>query len=473
MYDDAYNQKVADTVMARSKRKALNVDRLNGSGISGGQDGSSRVHAAELYKQQNQVFESDVKRNLVMPQSVIDERAKYDLGSGKYRGGSGMVGFPERAPLRAVEPESVIRQRAGLDLGAGRSSAGLKGVLRACGGAMLREKFESKEIGRGGVTSMMRGQLPHGMKKMAAQISKALLKRRKGRGMSGGAKYEIDLEEDSDDESMEGGAMPLHMSGCGDMEMEEEAERRVGGRACCARCAKCKCGKGKSGAGMSGGYGPVAPTTESLYGYDNRAQPKGLRPPPSVNQQPGMRGSGTSGGVKLRSGKNTDSKGKCCFPAGRCRGNVKYGGAMQPVSVQELGRSLIPQAQLPSGIGGARICPANYDPVTDPATGRVYSNKCEMNAAKESANAVDPFQSIPLGDKMKRGPFGRGNLDNYAASSSGSIIPELQSRKSNIGSGARSARGAMVSKLMREKGMSLGEASRYIKNNKGAGVGNS
>jgi hypothetical protein len=64
-------------------------------------------------------------------------------------------------------------------------------------------------------------------------------------------------------------------------------------------------------------------------------------------------------------------------------------------------------------------------------------------------------------------------LDDYAASSSGSIIPELQSRRSNIGSGARASRGAMVSQLMREKGMSLGEASRYVKEHKmGSGVGN-
>jgi hypothetical protein len=36
------------------------------------------------------------------------------------------------------------------------------------------------------------------------------------------------------------------------------------------------------------------------------------------------------------------------------------------------------------------------------------------------------------------------------------------------GGDARKARGQMVSRLMREKGMSLGEASRYIKQNGGA-----
>jgi hypothetical protein len=39
--------------------------------------------------------------------------------------------------------------------------------------------------------------------------------------------------------------------------------------------------------------------------------------------------------------------------------------------------------------------------------------------------------------------------------------------KASKATGARSARGAMVSKLMKEQGMSLGEASRYIKEHGG------
>lgn len=483
MYDDAYNQKIANTVLNRSQRKALNVDRLNGSGTSGGQDAEKRVPAATLYRQQNSVFEDDVKRNLVIPKSVVEERAKYDLGSGKYSGGSGMVGFPERAPLSAVEPQSVVRERAGLDLGAGRSGAGSKDLTAMASTKAIKKAaklYGAKKISKGELTKLIRHALPHGMKGKAAQFSKAICgdmasSRKRGKGKS----FEEE-DDDSDESEMEGSGMPLHMSGCGDFE-QEAAERKVGGKACCARC-KCKCGKGRSGsgmsmgAGMSGGYGPVAPTTESLYGYDNRAQSKGLMPPPSVNQQPGMCGSGASGGVKTRSGKNTDTKGMCSFNAKVCRGNVKYGGAMQPVSMQELGRSLIPRDQLPSGIGGARA----------EGGGFLDSFKSYMNSPDVKQRVIafgDKFKQggamfekmgepevVPLGQKMKRG---RGNLDNYAASSSGSIIPELQSRKSNIGSGSRSARGAMVSKLMKEHGMSLGEASRYLKENKGAGVGNS
>ena len=96
---------------------------------------------------------------------------------------------------------------------------------------------------------------------------------------------------------------------------------------------------------------------------------------------------------------------------------------------------------------------------------------------------ADEAEMVTQGSKMQdrryRGEMqamGRGDLamtTNYA-SNSGAIIPELQSRKSNIGSGARASRGAMVSQLMREKGMSLGEASRYIKEHRmGSGVGNS
>ena len=470
-YNDDYNRQVASKVQQRAARNAIHIDRLNGAGATG-MGANTKVRAADLYKQQNLVFENDIERNLVQPRGVVEERAKYDLGSGKYRGGSGMVGFPERAPMSAVEPSSEIRKRAGLDLGAGRAGAGRSGagLLRAAGGAMLRQKFEAKEMGRGDVTKSLRGGLPHGMKKMAAQMSKMLLKRAKGRGLSGGAKYEIDLDKDEDsdeedeDSEMEGGAMPLHMSGCGDMEM---AERRVGGRQCCSRCKKCKCGSG-----MSGGYGPVAPTTESLYGYDNRAQSKGLRPPPSVNQQAGMCGSGASGGATLRSGRNT--KPTCSFPAKMCRGNKKYGGAQQPVSVQQLGRTLLPQDQLPSGIGGGTTLKPNMMEIRKNLKG-TFNKILPKYDTQEPASVT---QGSKMQDMRYRRPedmeaSGRGNLDNYAASSSGSIIPELQSRKSNIGSGARASRGAMVSQLMREKGMSLGEASKYIKNHRmGSGVGN-
>ena len=466
-YDDNYNRKVAGKVLERSARNATHIDRLNGAGDT------TKKPVAVYNKQQNAVFENDIQRNLVQPRSVVEERARYDLGSGKYSGGSGMVGFPDRAPMSAVESNSIIRERAGLDLGAGKSGGFLDipttnlfkrvgkghsgaGLLRAAGGAMLRQKFEAKEMGRGAVTSALRGGLPHGMKKMAAQMSKMLLKRAKGRGLSGGARYEIDLEKDenSDEEDcdMEGGAMPLHATGCGEFSM---ADRQVGGR-CCPSC-KCKCGSG-----MSGGYGNFSPTTEALGGYDNRDQPKGLRPPPSVNQQRGMCGSGASGGATLRSGRRTTPKPSCCFPAAMCRGTKKYkGGATQPVSLQQMGRSLLPQDQLPSGIGGAKM----------------------QLAVMPKRGMADEAEMVTQGSKMQdrryRGEMqamGRGDLamtTNYA-SNSGAIIPELQSRKSNIGSGARASRGAMVSQLMREKGMSLGEASRYIKEHRmGSGVGNS
>ena len=430
---------------------------------------------------------------------------------GRARGG--MVGFPDRGPISNVEPASVVRGRAHLDLGAGRTGAGMTGGIlpllalpfvaklfgsgrhHPTGGIgplalmaapiglnLLSKLFGSGlsgsghsadrmvggivgqymrgQITKGGMTKMIKDALPHGKKKLAGGISKDICGMKRGRGfmdflksagssivslpgkvlgtaqkfapaigavaslvpktgkygkyaqaaqtganilgqlpsMSGegmyGGAYDFDEDEYEyeydDEEEMEGGALPLHMTGSGQ------------GRMC-------------------GGYGPVAPTMESLYGYDNRNQPRGLMPPDSVNQQAGMGDeqfvSGSRGGRRSR--------------------------IQQPVSMNTLGHDLTPQDNMQSGIGGNRMCPRNYSPVTSQKTGRTYNNKCEMSVSE-----------------------GGRRLDQTADRVSGSIIPELQGRKSNIGSGARSARGAMISQLMREKGMSLGEASRYIKEHK-------
>jgi hypothetical protein len=179
-----------------------------------------------------------------------------------------------------------------------------------------------------------------------------------------------------------------------------------------------------------------------------------------------MCGSGVSGGAVLRSGKRTSAKQTCSFPAATCRGNKKYKGGFisklgipllsnlagmiglgqQPVSLQQMGRSMLPRDQLPSGVGGSMMCTQEIRPVTDPETGKTYHNRCKMMAAKRGGRAI-------------------ANTTNYA-SNSGAIIPSMQSRVSigsGVSGGARAARGAMVSKLMREHGMTLGEASRHIK----------
>ena len=461
MYDDEYNRGVANTVLKRSGRKALNVDRLNGSGARTASDGDRTKHPASYwFKQENEVFKDDITRPDVEPESVVRERANLDLGSGRCRGG--MVGMPDRGSLSNVEPNSVIRERAGLDLGAGRSGGGMSGGFwgalaglalpligqllgkgnsgsGASGG--IASMYLKKEIGKGQMTKMIKGILPHGQKKMAGGISSAICREfgsKRGKGYSGGAQ-DFD-EDDEQDEELEGGAMPLRQTGygmsCG------PADRQVGGKVC--KC-KCKCGAGYSGGGLSGGYGPVAPTTESLYGYDNRDQPKGLKPPPSVNQQEGM-GDAQYVGSGRKKGGFFGSMGRMLMGP---IGSMLMGQGQRPASMSELGRNMLPVSQLPSGTGGGRMCPQNYDPVTDPESGQTYGNKCKMNAAK---------------GRGRSGGRAFANTTNYA-SNSGNFLPSLQSRVS-IGSGARSARGAMVSKLMKEKGTSLGEASRYIKEHK-------
>lgn len=509
LYNDEYNREIADKVTQRSARHAIKIDRLGGAGRQ--QSSGQEATAAQMFQQQNEVFKSDIERNLVQPRSVVKARANLDLGSGKHSSGGGMVGFPPRAPISAVEPSGVVRERADLDLGAGRSGAGfmdkfkkglsiankageaflpensklrkgldiadqtgqvfgqgmsggiwplLASVLASAAPAVIEhfsgkgrplmpvveriaKEYLSGKIRKGELTKRLRSELSHGMKRNAPKLSSAIVRiAKKKMGFVGRGQYDQDEDDDQfefDEDGMHGGALPMHSSGCGNMSM---ADRKVGGRQCCPKC-KCNCGGGESGAGMSGGFAPFAPTTEALAGYDNRNQPKGLKPPPSVNQQPGMCGSGISGSAKLRSGRNTAPV--CSFPASRCRGNKKYGGAQQPVSMQQMGRSLLPRDQLPSGIGGM-MCPQNIQPVKDPETGQVHQNRCKMMAAKKAASG------------------GRdNNLADYAASSSGAIIPELQSRKSNIGSGARASRGAMVAKLMKERGMTLGEASKALK----------
>jgi hypothetical protein len=464
MYNDEYNRKVASTSLKRSARKALNVDRLNGAGARSYDNTGDRTEhpASYWFKQENQVFKDNITRPDVEPESVIRERAARDLGAGRYRGG--MVGMPDRGSLSAIEPGSVIRERANLDLGAGKSGGGASGgflpLLGLAAASFLPKllgqgssgsgnsggivgMYMRKEIGKGQMTKMIKDALPHGKKKMAGGISKEMCSmygRKRGRGYSGGYAQceESDDDEDYDEESdMEGGALPLHETGRG-----ISASRQVGGKTC--NC-KCKCGRG-----MTGGIGPVAPTTESLYGYDNRNQPKGLIPPPSVNQEPGMGDSQyLSGGRRKKGGflgPLMKTLGKVAIPLLASKFLGSEGSGKAPVRMSQLGRHMIPQDNLPSNTGGARMCPSNYDPVTD-EQGRTYSNRCAMSVAKSG--------------KGKSGGRSLANTTNYA-SNSGSIVPALQSRVS-IGSGARSARGAMVRKLMQEKGMSLGQASKYIK----------
>jgi len=475
--DDITRPKVAPRNVIRERaRRDLGSGRAKGAGMVG--------------------FPDRGPLSNVEPNSVVRERARLDLGAG--RSGAGMSGgiLPLLAlpfvaklfgsgrhhPTGGIGPLAMMAAPIGLNLlsklfGSGMSGAGhnlTETAHRMVGGIVGR--YMRGEMTKGSMTREIRNALPHGKKKLAGGISKDICGMKRGRGfmdflkragstivslpgkvlgtaqkfapaigavaslvpktgkygkyaqaaqtganvlgqlpsmsgegMSGGAHdFDDDNYEDEykyDDEGdLEGGALPLHMTG---------GARTIGGIL--------------PQMGLRGsGYGPLTPTVESLYGYDNRNQPTGLTPPDSVNQQPGM-------GDEQFVGKSSRSRG------GR-RPRVQ-----PPVSVRALGHDLTPQDNMQSGVGGNRMCPRNYAPVTSEKTGRTYNNKCEM--------------SVSEGGRLERGR----NLDFTASRDGGSIIPELQTRRSNIGSGARSTRGAMVSQLMREKGMSLGEASRYIK----------
>jgi hypothetical protein len=276
------------------------------------------------------------------------------------------------------------------------------------------DDYEQKKLTGGAMTKRIRAMLPRGQKTMSVALSKALQKlKRRGRasfarrvqqGLSG-----ISLDHPAT-ANMKGSGR--YVGGAKDHPEIERIHDSVFG-----------------GSKLTGGYGPVAPTTEALAGYDNRNQPKGLKPPPSVNQQPGLRG----GALPLKEGYPAEpsptqrSKGRprAIRGTGMSAGQMMYPGGdpnwgKMPQNYLG-GQQLIPENQLPSRIGGG---------------------KGKMTGGLKGRTA-------PNGD--------------YIGPSTGAIIPNLQSEVSPAGSGKRGARGAMVAKLMREKGMSLGEASRALK----------
>jgi hypothetical protein len=439
-----------------------------GKGMSGGAS-DTPIKAKEWFKAQDQDFEDQIHQTLT-PSSVREARMDKDLGAGKGgrkcgagwadklgkatkvgnilaqnllgdEGKSGKVkklmGVAEnvRSGLQGegamkrgmrgcgnelssnpnVTPPEVARIRAKLDLGAGKFQGGAAdydddddedyedgddcGKME--GGAAeyddepesLREMksicndYEQKKLTGGAMTQRIRAMLPHGKKKMSVALSKALQKLKKRGRASYNRRIQAGLIVPGRD--LTGAEMPhskgsgRYVGGAKDYPDIEQIHDSIFG-----------------GSRMTGGYGPVAPTTEALAGYDNKNQPRGLKPPPSVNQQPGM----TGGSVPLHKGEPLAKKDRPVLSPPVQKGRGVSGGVADPP------HSLIPVAQLPSKIGGGRF--------------------------------------------SKKG--------NYIGPSTGAIIPNLQSSAAPSGSG-RASRGAAVAKLMREKGMTLGEASRALK----------
>lgn len=520
-YDDPYNAKLTRESDARARQHAMNIDRLNGSGkaapknqkMTGGMmcpavmrpvtdpqtgkmyDNSCKmaaakrgpmgmgrcscgcknckcrmsgggpatpIRASEWFKAEDQAFKRGVAQTIT-PKDVAIRRAEADLGAGKYstkKGGSRAAGAMANVTPQGLTPPNVERLRMNKDLGAGKKCRGgakreeehyeddeLVGGAAAesddedyedgddCGemeggGAdepeSLREMksicddYEQKRLTGGAMTKRIRAMLPRGKKGMSVALSKALQKlKRRGRA-SFARRVQMGMINPTalPTETMKGSGR--YVGGAKDHPDIERIHESVFG-----------------GSKLTGGNGPVAPTTEALAGYDNRNQPRGLMPPPSVNQQPGLRGGALPKHQGYPAEPQPTQRNKGGF-AGLSQAAQFFGNMGRGMSGGEMvypggdpNYYKMPQNYL--GTGGQQLIPENQLP------SRIGGGKGKMKGGLRTA------------------PNG-----NYIGPSTGAIIPNLQSEVSPAGSG-RGSRGAMVAKLMKEQGMSLGEASRALK----------
>lgn len=321
----------------------------------------------------------------VTPPEVARMRAKLDLGAGKFQGGA--AAYDDEDEDEDYEDGNDCGEMEG---GAADYEAEEPETLREM--KSICDDYEQQKLTGGAMTKRVRAMLPRGKKGMSVALSKALQKLKKRGRASYARRIKAGMMVPGRDVT---GAMNPASKGAG---------RYVGGAKDHGEIERIH-DSVFGGSSMSGGNGPVAPTTEALAGYDNRAQPRGLKPPPSVNQQPGM-----TGGASLPLPRGTAQLAKKDRPnlVGPAQGRGVAGG------VSGGAHPLIPIAQLPSKIGGGRF--------------------------------------------SKKG--------DYIGPSTGAIIPNLQSDAAPKGagvSGGRASRGAAVAKLMREKGMTLGEASKALK----------
>jgi hypothetical protein len=519
-YDDPYNAALTRESNARARQHGLNIDRLNGSGkaapknekMTGGMmcpavmrpvtdpetgkvyDNSCKMAAAkrgpmgmgtagsrccarcrnckcgggmsggaadtpiparEWFKAEDQAFKRAVAQTIT-PKDVASNRMSKDLGAGKCASKGGSMATRNVTP-QGLTPPTVAIKRMNKDLGAGKMKGGAREESETeddedyedgddCGemegGGVdepetLREMksicddYEQKKLTGGAMTKRIRAMLPHGKKKMSVALSKALQKlkkrgrasfsRRVQQGMLG-----IKPEMPAATQLKSG----RYVGGSKDHPDIERIHDSVFG-----------------GSKLTGGYGPVAPTTEALAGYDNRNQPKGLMPPPSVNQQPGLRG----GALPLKEGYPAEPQ-----PTQKNKGRPRaIRGGFMP--------DLAGTAQRVAGMFG-----------TGMSAGQMMYPGGDPNWGKMPQNYLGGQQLIPENQLPSRIGGGKGKMTgglkgrtapngDYIGPSTGAISPNLQSEVSPAGSGKRGSRGAMVAKLMREKGMSLGEASRALK----------
>ena len=420
-YNDPYNHMVTKKAYANTTRHAENIDCLNGSGKAKGGSNATPYSAKNWFKSEDRVLADTVKQTITPP-AVRRKRMELDLGAG-------IDPKTPRVSLRGGARDEYSDEDEYDALVGGGADDGEEEPETLTELRNMSADFNEKRMTGGAMTKQLRMMLPHGSKGGAVAFSKMLQSlRRRGRGMSGGASG--DKVREIHDEAFYGGSKKLvggyaahnffapktakeFFGGAytpNDFFMPRDAKQFFGWNA-----------SGKSGGNrscrccrMSGGQANFAPTVEALGGYDNSYQPRGLVPPPSVNQQQFSHkqeyektGSGMSGGaLPLHT--------KC--GAGRMTTALDIKKKDLPKLLLE--NELIPD-RLPVGKGRMMVPDANK----------------------------------------------RGNIGGSKPSpiSDGAIIPNLQSDVT--GGSRRSARGAAVSAYMKKHGCSLGEASRAIKTN--------
>ena len=396
-YNDPYNRMVSQKAFANTTRHAENIDCLNGSGKSGGSAirgyGAATAHSAKnWFKSEDRVLADTVKQTITPP-SVRRMRMELDLGAGidpktprvSLKGGA-------RDEYSDEDEYDDDDELVGGGADDGEEEPETLTELRN-----MSEDFNEKRLTGGAMTKQLRMMLPHGSKSGAVAFSKMLQSlRKRGRGMSGGASG--DKVREIHDEAFYGGSKrSVGGYSAHNFFAPNSAKEFFGGKSR-RRCCK-----------MCGGQANFAPTVEALGGYDNSYQPRGLVPPPSVNQQRFSQkqeyevGNGMSGGaLPLNSKCGAGASGGLAKKM-RPTTTMMTEQSQLPVQTTRGGRMMVPDANKRGNIGGAKPSPI----------------------------------------------------------SDGAIIPNLQSDVS--GGSRRSARGAAVSAYMKKHGCSLGEASRAIK----------
>jgi hypothetical protein len=239
------------------------------------------------------------------------------------------------------------------------------------------------------------------------------------------------------------------------------------------RIASAVLGNGKAGAGgmvMKGRPQDQAYYKEPVkYGrpQDQMVKGEGLFSPMAHSALRGrMAGSGRAGAGKAGAGMcgggnqiaHADTEGNRATLAGQAMG----GQDLPPNSVAPRTYGNVPQApasfarnSVGMGRAGAGRAGAGRAGAGKAGAGKAGAGKAGAGMAGASNGTMegegflgDLLGGIPIIGNIARGiGLGKGE----------------KAKKPSKATGARSARGAMVSKLMKEQGMSLGEASRYIK----------